>query len=693
MSFGTAQIRNVVLMSHGGAGKTSLVETLAFTAGAINRQGRVEDGNTVADFDEDEQKRGMSRSTSVVSFDIGSSGEATRINLVDTPGYADFVGEVIAGAAAADTALILVDAAGGVQVGTDTAWRLAESRGMPRAIVVSRLDRENANWDDTVAAIQSELGAQCQPLQLPIGLEASFSGVVDVLHRKAYEGDGKSTSDVPGDMSDAVASARDGLAERIAEADDNLTLKYLEGEELTDEEIENGLSTAITAGTLVPIFCAAGTANIGSMPLLRAIRDEFPSPLDVPPITAEVAGDNKELAPEANGPLAALVFKTSADEFVGRLSYFRVFSGTLRANQHPYNHRADEEERHANLSNVLGKELQGSDAIIAGDIGAVTKLTATHTFDTLADKATPVTIRPPVIPIPVFAAAISPVSKADVDKLGPSLQRLIEEDLTLHMERDADTGETILSGLGESHVDLAAETLRRKFKVEVDVHDRRIPYRETVTGTGQAEYTHKKQTGGHGQYARVALRVEPRARGEGFEFGNEVVGGNVPRQFIPAVEKGVTEALPKGAMAHYPLTDLRVVLFDGKHHDVDSSEMAFKLAASQALKEATGSARPILLEPIMTYRIHVPESATGDVMSDLNTRRARVQGMEPGEDGRTTISAEGPMAEFLHYATDLRSMTGGRGAYEFEFTRYDPVPDHVAQKVVQASEEAAAAPA
>ena len=688
MSVGTAQIRNVVLISHGGAGKTSLVEALAFTAGAISRQGRVEDGNTVADFDPDEQKRGMSRSTAIVSFDLTAGGETTRINLVDTPGYADFLGEMIAGVAAADTALILVDAAAGVQVGTDTAWRLAEQRKMPRAIVVSRLDRENARWEELVAEIQAELGPQCQPLQLPIGLESSFRGVVDVLHRKAYEGDGKSESAVPDDMHDAVAAARDGLAERIAEADDDLTLKYLEGEELSDEEIENGLSTAIAAGTLVPIFCASGAANIGSMPLLRAIHDEFPSPIDVPPITAEVAGETKELAADPNGPVAALVFKTSADEFVGRLTYFRVFSGTIRRDAHLYNHGTEEDERLTNLSNIVGKELRGSDAVVAGDIGAVTKLSATHTFDTLGDKATPVRIAPLDLPIPVFSAAISPISKADVDKLGPSLQRLLEEDPTLRIERDPDTGETILSGLGESHVDLAAETLRRKFKVTVDVHDRRIPYRETVTGTGQAEYTHKKQTGGHGQYARVAIRVEPRNRGAGFEFGNEVVGGNVPRQFIPAVEKGVTEALPKGAMAHYPLTDLRVVLIDGKHHDVDSSEMAFRLAASQALKQATGSARPILLEPIMTYHVNVPESATGDVMSDLNGRRARVLGMEPGGDGRTTISAEGPMAEFLHYATDLRSMTGGRGRFEFEFTRYDPVPNHVAQKVVQASQAA-----
>jgi elongation factor G len=691
VSIGTAQLRNVVLVSHGGAGKTSLVEALAFTAGAISRQGRVEDGNTVSDFDPDEQKRGMSVNTAVVSFDVDAAGRPTRINLIDTPGYADFVGDVIAGAAAADTALILVDAAAGVQVGTETAWRLAEHRHMPRAIVVSRLDRENARWDETVAAIQAQLGPQCQPLQIPIGLEDSFIGVIDVLHRKAYLGDGREASDIPGELAAVAAAAREGLAERIAEADDDLTLRFLEGEELSDAEIENGLSTAITSGTVIPIFCASSTANIGSMPLIRAIRDEFPSPLDVAPVEAEVAGIKKSLPADPGGPVAALVFKTSADEFVGRLTYFRVFSGTVRTDAHLYNHGRDEDERLANLSNILGKDLRHTDAVIAGDIGAVTKLSATRTFDTLGDKATPVHIPPPALPTPVFSAAITPITKADVDKLGPGLQRLLEEDPTLHMQRDQETAETILSGLGESHVDIAAETLRRKFKVEVDVHDRRIPYRETITGKAQAEYTHKKQTGGHGQYARVAIRVEPRGRGDGFEFGNEVVGGNVPRQFIPAVEKGVTEALLNGSMSDYPLTDLRVVLFDGKHHDVDSSEMAFRLAASQALKEATGGAHPILLEPIMTCHVHVPESATGDVMSDLNARRARVLGMEPVEPGTTTISAEGSMAEFLHYATDLRSITGGRGYFELKFTRYDPVPEHVAQKLVAASKETARA--
>ncbi len=686
-SVDSAQIRNLVLMSHGGTGKTSLVEALAFATGAISRRGRVEDGNTVADFDPDEQRRGMSINTAIVSLEY----EGYRINLIDTPGYADFVGEMISGASAADLALILIDAAAGVQVGSDTAWQLAERRGMPRVVVVSRMDRENANWEETVAGIQASLGRQCQPLFLPSGAEASFDGVVDVLAGKAYRADGREPSAIPEDMTAAVAEAREALIERVAEADDDLTLKYLEGEELSEEEISSGLKQAIIAATLVPIIPTAGTASIGAVPLLRLIAAHLPSPLDVTPITAMVAGKDTELACDPSGPAVARIFKTTADEFVGRLTYFRVYRGAITPDTHLLNTQTDEDERLATPSHIVGKDLQPTARLPAGDIGAVTKLSASTTFDTLSAKDSPVVVPPPALPQPVFSAAITPKTKTDVDRLGPSLQRLVEEDLTLRIERDPDSGETILNGLGESHVEMAAEKLRRKFKVDVDVHDRRIPYRVTITATGQAEYLHKKQTGGHGQYARVALRVEPRNRGDGFEFGNEIVGGAVPRQYIPAVEKGVTESLPESGLAKYPLTDLRVVLFDGKHHDVDSSEMAFKIAASQALKEAAQKARPILLEPIMTYRISVPESATGDVMSDLNGRRARVQGMEPSGDGRTVVSAEGPMAEFLHYATDLRSMTGGRGTFSFEFARYDPVPEHVAQKVVEKSKAGAKA--
>ncbi len=685
----TAQIRNVVLMSHGGAGKTSLVEVLAFGAGAISRKGSVEDGNTVADFDPEERQRGMSISTAVVSFDY----QGTRLNLIDTPGYADFIGELLSGVSAADSALILIDAAAGVQVGSETAWRVATERSMPRALAVNRLDRENVDWERLLSGIQETLGRQCQPLQLPIGIEHEFEGVVDVLAETAYRGDGTDSSAVPPEMADAVAAARDALIERIAEANDDLTLKFLEGEELTPEELSSGLKRAIIAGTLVPIVCAAATKPIGTLPLLRFIAEQLPSPLDVRPLTAIVAGEQKELPVDPSGPPTAMIFKTTADEFVGRLSYLRTSSGTIKADMHLHNVQKNKDERLANLSHVFGKELRPVGDLAPGDIGAVTKLAASRTFDTLCDKANPVVVPPPALPLPVFSAAITPKTKTDVDKLGPALQRLVEEDLTLKIERDADSGAMILSGLGESHVDLAAERLRRKFKVEVDIHDRRVPYRETITATARAEYLHKKQSGGHGQYARVAIRVEPMNRGDGVAFASEVSGGNVPRQYIPAVEKGVHESLPEGVMARYPVTDIRVVLIDGKHHDVDSSEMAFRLAATQALREATQKARPILLEPIMSYRITIPETVTGDVISDLNSRRARVLGMEPaaGHLGATTVSAEGPMAEFLHYATDLRSISAGRGTFSFEFTRYDPVPAHVAQKVVEKAKAAAEA--
>ena len=679
----SSQIRNVVLLSHGGAGKTTLVDALAFATGATTRQGRVEDGTSVADFDAEEHDRGMSINLAVVSLDHAER----RINLIDTPGYADFVGEMIAGTSVADAALIVVDAAAGVQVGTEAAWRMADGRTLPRAVVINRMDRENADWEKTLTEVQGTLGPQCQPLFLPIGSEHDFSGIVDVLGGKVYRESSAQASAPPEDMADAVTGARELVIERIAEANDDLTLKYLEGETLTEEEITSGLKEAILAGTLVPVMPAAGALTIGSAPLLTLISEEFPSPLDAPAIEAKVDGKTQSLTADPSTTPAALIFKTTADEFVGRLTYLRVFSGTVQADSHLFNTQKQQDERLANLSHVFGKELQSAGALVAGDIGAVTKLNASTTFDTLSDKAHPIILTQPALPTPVFSAAITPKTKADVDKLGTSLHRLVEEDLTLQIDRDADTGETILSGLGESHVQLASEKLHRKFHVDVDVHDRRIPYRETITKMGSAEYLHKKQTGGHGQYARVALRVEPLERGDGVEFSAKVVGGSVPRQYIPAVEKGVAESVQQGALAHYPLTDVRVVLYDGKHHDVDSSEMAFKVAASMALKEATQVAHPILLEPIMSMRILAPESATGDVMSDLNGRRARVQGMEPATEGNglSTVLAEAPMAEIQHYATYLRSMTGGRGTFSAEFARYDPVPEHVAKKVTEAA--------
>lgn len=643
-------IRNVGVVGHQGAGKTTIVEALSFARGLTTRLGRVEEGNTISDYDPEEQQRGMSISASLVSFEQ----DGVRLNLIDTPGYADFLGEVVATMSVVDAAVVVVDAASGVQVGTEAAWRLAGKRGIPRVVVISRLDRDNTSFDEALTSVQNVLGSECQPLYLPNAAESSFSELVDVL-------------------TDEAADGREGLIEQIVEVDEDLMMLYLEDEEIEPDDLRAALKSAVLAGSLAPVMPMSAVAGVGSNELLRLMIEVLPDPSEAPAISDEI---------DDTGEPAAFVFKTTADEFVGRLSYMRVVSGTIASDVHLDNAQAGEDERLAGLSRATGKTLSAVPQLSVGDIGVVTKLQHTSTFSTLRQRGSALLVPMPSMPAPIFAAAVEPRTKADVDRLGPSLSRLVEGDPTLRIERDRDSGETILSGLSESHVRLSAGRLSSKFNVEVDIKDRRVPYRETVTGTGQAEYLHKKQTGGSGQYARVALRVEPQPRGTGFEFSDEIVGGAVPRNYIPAVEKGVMETLPRGV---FPLTDLRVVLYDGKHHDVDSSEMAFKLAAAQALKEGVAEARPILLEPVHLLRITVPESSTGDIISDLNSRRARVMGMEPAEEppGSSVVIAEGPMAEFLHYATDLRSITGGRGTFSWQFERYDQVPEHVAQKVRQ----------
>ncbi len=650
-------VRNVGVVGHQGAGKTTLVEALAFATGLTTRLGRVEEGNTISDYDAEERQRGMSISTSLVSLEH----DGVRINLLDTPGYADFIGEVVAALAVVDAVIVVVDASSGVQVGTETVWRMAGKRGIPRAVVISRLDRDNSSFEEALDSVQSVLASECQPLFLPSGAESSFAGLIDVL-------------------GDEGADGRERLIEQIVEADEDLMMLYLEDEEIEEDDLRAGVKQAMLSGSLAPVLPMSAVAGVGASELLGLIASVLPEPAEAPAIAEGI---------DANGASSAFVFKTTADEFVGRLSYLRVVSGSINSDTQLDNAQTGNGERLASLSRATGKTLSAVGALEAGDIGVVTKLQHTTTFNTLRQKGTNLLIPPPAMPAPIFAAAVEPKTKADVDKLGPSLARLVEGDPTLQIERDRDSGETILSGLSESHVQLSAGRLASKFHVEVEIRDRSVPYRETVTGVGQAEYLHKKQTGGSGQYARVALRVEPMPRGDGFEFSDEIVGGAVPRNYIPAVEKGVVESLPRGI---FPLTDLRVTLYDGKHHDVDSSEMAFKLAASQALKEGVSSARPILLEPIQTFRITAPETSTGDIISDLNSRRARVLGMEPSDEppSSSVVIAEGPMAEFLHYATDLRSMTGGRGTFTWQFERYDQVPEHVAQKVRQDAAAAAA---
>lgn len=671
----TERIRNVVLLGHGSTGKTSLAEAALFATGAISRLGRVEEGNTVSDYDPDEIKRGISINLAVVPCEWKDH----KINLIDTPGYADFVGEVKGGVRAADVGLIVVDASAGVQVGTEQAWNHAAEDGLPRAFIVNRMDRENADFTGTLQALRSTFGKQCVPVQLPIGAQDKFEGVVDLVETLAYAGDGKQAGPVPESLAADVAAYREQLVEVVAETDDELISKYLEGEELTADELQRGLRAGVASGKVVPVFVAAATRTVGTARLLDSIIAYLPSPAERG--EAWETEDGTKLKADPAGPLAAQVFKTSADPYVGKLTYFRVVSGIFKGDSHVWNANRGADERVGQVFVPRGKSQENVSQLVAGDIGAVAKLAVTVTGDTLCAKDRPLKLRPIRFPAPSYSVAIAPKTKSDVDKLGPALQRITEEDPTVVVQREPSTGETILSGIGDSHIDVTIEKMKRKFGVDVESHPPKVPYRETITATATAEYIHKKQTGGHGQYARVAIKLEPLERGKGFEFVDQIVGGVVPRQYIPAVEKGVQEAMQEGVLAHYPMTDVRVTLFDGKDHPVDSSEMAFKLAAAQALKKGAAEAKPVLLEPIVKLKITVPDANTGDIMSDLNSKRAKVLGMTPS-NGMTTIEALAPLAEVQRYATDLRSMTQGRGTFQMEFSHYEEVPPHLAQKVI-----------
>lgn len=671
----TEQIRNLVLLGHGSTGKTSLAEAALFATGAISRLGKVEEGNTTSDYDPDEVKRGISINLALVPCEW----KEHKVNVIDTPGYADFVGEVKGGVRAADTALIVVDASAGVQVGTEQAWNHAAEDGLPRAFVINRMDRENADFAAAVQAIRSTFGKSCVPVQIPIGSQDSFEGVVDLVEMRAYTGDGKQPADVPASAGADAASYREQLIEVVAETDDALISKYLEGEELTSDEVRQGLRNGIVSGSVVPIFVAAATRTIGTARLLDSIVSYFPSPADRG--EAWETEDGAKLKADPSGPLAAQVFKTAADPYVGKLTYLRVICGVFKGDTHVWNANRGADERVGQVFVPRGKTQENVAQVVAGDICAVAKLAVTVTGDTLCAKERPVKLRPIRFPAPSYSLAITPKTKSDVDKLGPALQRIAEEDPTVVVQREPSTGETILSGIGDSHIDVTIEKMKRKFGVDVESHAPKVPYRETVTATATSEYIHKKQTGGHGQYARVAIKIEPLERGRGFEFVDQIVGGVVPRQYIPAVEKGVQEAMQEGVLAHYPMTDVRVTLFDGKDHPVDSSEMAFKLAGAQALKKGAADAKPVLLEPIVALKVTVPDANTGDIMSDLNAKRAKVLGMTPS-NGMTTIEALAPLAEVQRYATDLRSMTQGRGTFQMTFSHYEEVPAHLAQKVI-----------
>jgi elongation factor G len=686
--FPPAQIRNVALVAHGGTGKTSLSEAMLFRAGVINRLGHVEEGTTSSDFDPDEIKRKISVNLSLLPLEW----TGVKINLIDTPGYADFVGEEKSGLRAADAAVIVIDASAGVQVGTEYAWQFADERNLPRLIFINRIDRENADFDRTVDGICTQFGKRCAPLELPIGVQDQFKGVVDLISMKACLGEKAEEGPIPADLADRAASYRERLIEAIAETDDELINKFLEGEELSEAELHAGLRRGVLAGSIVPILVGAATREIGVISLLDAIVKILPSPAEVGPVKGHEPGGDKHvnLEPDPTAPLAALVFKTTADPYVGRLSFVRVYAGTLKADSQIWNANRSHAERVGQIFLQHGKSQEPVPQIGAGDIGVIPKLSETTTGETLCMREHSLVLEPTKLPPPSFSASVTPKTKQDADKVGVSLHRIAEEDPTLSVGRHPDTGELILSGLGESHVEVAAEKMHRKFGVGVDLRTPRVAYKETITMPTSSEYRHKKQTGGAGQFGQVTLQLDPQPRGAGVQFTEKVVGGSVPREFFPAVEKGVREAASEGVIAHYPLVDVKVTLVDGKYHPVDSKAIAFEIAGMQAVKQGVQQAKPVLLEPIMRIEVHVPESYTGDVISDLNTKRAKVHGMTPN-DGVTIIEAEAPQAEIQRYATDLRSLSQGRGSFSAEFDHYEEVPAHIAQKVIDEAKKEAEA--
>ncbi len=685
------RIRNVGLFSHGGAGKTSLAEALLFDSGAIGRLGRVEEGTTVSDFDPDETKRHLSVNLSVLPL----TWREHKINLLDAPGFADFAGDIRAALRVADAAVILVDAAGGGEVGTEQVWKGACQRRLSRLIYINKMDRENADFSRAIASAQERLGSSVVPLEVPIGAEAAFRGVVEVLHRRAFLYAGRDgameEAPIPPELVEEVERYRAQLIERIAENDDALIEKFLNDEPISDEELDAALKGAVCSGTLVPALCGAATANKGLQALLDAIVEYLPAPTEK---GAAVGKDPQrderiELLCEPAGATAAFVFKTTIDRF-GTVSYFRVYSGTVHADSHLLNANKGQDERLGHLYFLRGKEQLPTTQIVAGDIGAVVKLGATRTGDTLCDAAHPVVLACITYPKPLFSAAVMPKAKTDVDKMGTGLHQLTQEDPTLQVERDPVTGETIVSGLGESHIQVATERLARKSGVHVEVKLPRVPYRETIAASVHGvKYRHKKQTGGAGQFGEVVIDMEP-LPDQDFVFAEKIVGGTVPRQYIPGVEKGVRESLDHGPIAGYPVVNVRVTLTDGSYHAVDSNEMAFKIASSQAFKEAMERAQPTLLEPLMLLRITIPSAYTGDIISDLNAKRAHVQGAMPDDDGNTLIEATAPLAEIQRYATDLRQLTQGQGIFEMAFDHYQKVPPHLADNIIAAARGAEA---
>jgi elongation factor G len=678
-----AKIRNVALVGHGGSGKTTLTEALLHRAGVINRPGRVEDGSTVTDFEPEEQKRNLSIAVGLAPLEW----EDHKINILDCPGYADFAPEAIAALRVADMAVFVVSAVEGVEVQTEVMWQAAADLGLPRLIFVNKLDRERASFERTLQQLQDVFGAGIAPLELPIGEESAFVGVADLLSDTAitYDNGQASTGPIPEEMAVREHSVHDSLVEGIVVADDELMERYLEGDPPSVAELEKTLAHGVASAQVFPVLCGSATKEVAIDRLATFICEIGPSPLDRPPLTVEAGDSLSEVAADPDGPPLAWVWKTVVDRHVGKISLFKVVSGVLKNDQVLVNSRSHADERLHGLFSLRGKEQIPSDGFSVGDIGAVSKLADVLTGDTLAPKGTPVAVPVPPAPEPALQIGIKPHSKGDEDKLMTALHRLQDEDPVLVVRRDDETHQTLLGGSGETHLAIVTERLSRKFGVEVETEPVVVPYRETITGTSEAEGKHKKQSGGHGQFGVCNIRMKPTERGEGFEFVDEIVGGAIPRQFIPAVQKGIEEAMTAGGVHGWPVVDVSVTLFDGKYHSVDSSEMSFKMAGSLAFREALEKAQPVILEPISKLDVVVPASYQGDVMGDLNSRRGRVQGSETSDNGDCTITALVPTSEILRYAIDLRSMTGGRGRFRAEHDHYDNLPQHLWASVSRAT--------
>jgi elongation factor G len=676
-----AHLRNVVLAGHAGSGKTTLAEHLLHSAGAIPRMGRVDDGTASLDFEPEEQKRHMSLSLAVATFQHGDY----RATIIDTPGYADFVGEVIQGFAAADAAIITMDSSAAVEAGTETAIGLGRSTGIAALFVLTKCDRENADPMAALDALRAAFGNKIAPLQVAIGAAESFRGYVDIVHRKAYvwEKGVKTEVPVPAELQEEVARRRDQLLEAAAEADDDVLTKYLEGEEISDPELEACLHKGARNSVIAPVMMVSSQRDIGMDDLLDGIERYLPSPGERDPLrTQDAQGKEVEVTVDPSGPLLIQVFKTAADPFVGRLTYFRVHSGTLRSHDHVWNASRTEEERIGQVLLVHGKDTEPTGEIHAGEIGAVAKLLHTGTGDTLSSRDRSLTLPRLEFPRPSLAVAVEPQSKQDLDKLGPALNRMLEEEPTVRVERQPETGEQLLWTQGESQTAVILERLKRKFGTTVVTRSPRVPYRETIRGRVQVEGRHKKQTGGRGQFGHVWLEIAANPGG-GVTFAERIVGGVVPRQFFAGVEKGVHDVAEKGPVAGYPVIDFRATLYDGSYHNVDSDELSFRLASVLATRKGIQEASPVLLEPIMDVEVRVPEQYMGDVNRDLNTRRGRVLGLD-SQDGVQVVRAHVPMAELSTYATELRSLTGGRGRFTASLDHYEEVPPHVAQKVIEA---------